>query len=227
MVLPTSTSLKDDINKVDKVEKGGYSFVVAAEPKGLNTLVGYDAISTVKSRISNHNISFILNGLTPEFQNGLKNEVVLDASLSYKTNKRQDVFFINLNSTKDGIRASNPQQWIKLTDDLKSREESNIILFLPTPIFGASGFTDTLEADLLHNTLVQAKDLGKNIFVVHGGNSTNTDLKDGIRYIQLNTKALKSADDIYDLNLIEFVVNGSDISYQLNPIFKRPNIKVN
>lgn len=227
MVLPTSTSLKDDINKIGKVEKNGYSFVVAAEPKGLNDLVGYDAMSTVKSRISNHNISFVLNGLTPEFQNGLKSEVVLDASLSYKTNKRQDVFFINLNSTNDGIRAANPDQWIKLTNDLKTRTESNIILFLPTPIFGVNGFKDTLEADLLHSTLVQAKDLGKNIFVVHGGNGTSTDLKDGIRYMQLNTKSLKSADDIYDLNLIEFVVNGSDISYQLNPIFKRPNVKVN
>lgn len=227
MVLPTSTSLKDGINKTGKVEKDGYSFVVAAEPKGLNDLVGYDATSTVKSRISNHNISFILNGLTPEFQNGLKNQAILDASLAYRTNKRNDVFFISLNSTKDGIRAANSDQWIKLTNDLKTRTESNIILFLPTPIFGANGFKDTLEADLLHNTLVQAKDLGKNIFVVHGGNSTSTDLKDGIRYIQLNTKSLKSADDIYDLNLIEFVVNGSDISYQLNPIFKRPNVKVN
>lgn len=227
MVLPTSTSLKDDKNKTGKVEKDGYSFVVAAEPKGLNDLVGYDAISTVKSKISNHNVSFILNGLTPEFQHGLKNQAVLDASLAYRTNKRQDVFFINLNSTKDGLRAANSDQWIKLTKDLKNRQESNIILFLPTPIFGVNGFRDTLEADLLHSTLEDTKDLGKNIFVVHGGSSTSTELKDGIRYIQLNTKSLKTADDIYDLNLIEFVVNGSDISYQLNPIFKRPNVRVN
>ena len=227
MVLPTSTSLKDHINKTDKVEKDGYSFVVAAEPKDLNKLVGYDAISTVKSRISNHNVSFILNGLSPEFRYGLKNQVVLDASISYTTNKRNDVFFINLNSTKAGIRAANSDQWIKLKKDLNTRTESNIILFLPTPIFGSNGFTDTLEADLLHSTLVEAKDQGKNIFVVHGGNSTSADLKDGIRYIQLNTKTLKSADDIYDLNLIEFVVNGADISYELNPIFKRPSIKAN
>ena len=227
MVLPTSTSIKDDINKTGIVEKDGYSFVVAVDPKGLNKLVGYDALSTVKSKISNHNLSFILNGLTPEFQFGLKNEIVLDASISYKTNKRQDVLFINLNSTKDGIRAANAEQWGKLKNDLAIGTESNVILFLPTPIFGSNGFTDTLEADLLHSTLVDAKDSGKNIFVVHGGNSNSTELKDGIRYIQLNTKALKSTDDIYDLNLIQFVVNGSDISYELNPIFPRPNVKVN
>lgn len=227
MVLPTETSLKDDSNKKDQVAKDGFTFVVAAEPKGLNELVGYDANSIVKSKISNHNISFILNGLSPEFQNGIKNDVVLDASLSYKTNKRQDVVFINLNSTKDGIRAANADQWIKLTNDLKTRSESNIILFLPTPIFGTSGFNDTLEADLLHRTLVEAKDLGKNVFVVHGGNGNSTDLKDGIRYIQLNTKNLTSPDHIYDLNLIEFVVNGTEISYQINPIFQRPKVKVN
>lgn len=227
MVLPTPTSLKDDSNKKDQVVKDGFTFVVAAEPKGLNKLVGYDANSIVKSKISNHNVGFILNGLSPEFQYGLKNDVVLDASLSYKTNKRQDVVFINLNSTKDGIRAANADQWIKLTNDLKTRTETNIILFLPTPIFGTSGFNDTLEADLFHKTLVEAKDLGKNVFVVHGGNGNSTDLKDGIRYIQLNTKNLTSPDHIYDLNLIEFVVNGAEISYQINPIFQRPKVKVN
>ncbi len=227
MVLPTSTSLVDASNKKGPVEKDGYTFVVATEPKGLNELVGYDASSTVKSKISNHNISFILNGLSPEFQSSLKNEVVLDASTSYKTNKRQDAFFINLVSTKDGIRAANSEQWIKLNNELKSRTETNIILFLPSPVFGASGFNDTLEAELLHDTLVEAKDLGKNIFVIHGGNGTVTDLKDGIRYIQLNTKSLSTTDDIYDLHLIEFVVNGSDISYQINPVFQKPNIKVN
>ncbi|NLC04065.1 MAG: phosphodiester glycosidase family protein, partial [Tissierellia bacterium] len=128
---------------------------------------------------------------------------------------------------KDGIRAANSEQWIKLNNELKSRTETNIILFLPSPVFGASGFNDTLEADLLHDTLVETKDLGKNIFVVHGGNGTTTDLKDGIRYIQLNTKSLSTTDDIYDLHLIEFVVNGSDISYQINPVFQKPNIKVN
>ncbi len=227
MVLPTSTSLIDDSNKKVSVLKDGYSFVVAVEPKGLNELVGYDANLTVRNKISNHNISFILNGLTPEFQSGLRNEVVLDASLSYKTNKRQDVFFINLNSNQDGIRAANSQQWINLTNDLKTRTETNIVLFLPTPIFGANGFKDTLEADLLHRTLVEAKDLGRNIFVVHGGNGNSTDLKDGIRYIGLNTKALTSTNDIYDINIIEFVVNGNDVSYEINPIFKRPNVKVN
>lgn len=226
MVLPTATTLKDHINKTGKVEENGFSFVVAADPKGLNALVGYDAMATVKSKISNHNIGFILNGLTPEFQNGLKNETVFDASQAYKTNKRGDVLFINLRSTKDGIRAANSEQWLWLTNDLNTKPETNIVLYLPTPIFGSNGFKDTLEANLLHTTLVEAKDLGKNIFVVHGGSKTGSDLKDGIRYIELNTSELKSADNIYDLSLVEFVVNGSEISYELNSIFTKPNVKV-
>ncbi len=227
MVLPTSTSLKDDSNKKGLLEKDGFSFVIAAEPKGLNELVGYDANSTVKSKISNHNLGFILNGVSDAFRVGLKNEVVLNAGLEYGTNKRQDVFFINLLSNKDGIRAANSEQWVKLNNELKTRTETNIVLYLPTPIFGASGFKDTLEADLFHNTLVEAKDLGKNIFVIHGGNGNSSDLKDGVRYIQLNTKALTTTDDIYDLNIIEFIVNGADISYEINPLFARPNVKVN
>jgi hypothetical protein len=137
------------------------------------------------------------------------------------------VSFISLSSVKGGIRATNPQQWQWLTNDLLNEQDKNIVLFLPTPIFGSNGFTDTLEADLLHKNLVEAKENGKNIFVVHGGNSTSSDLKDGIRYIQLNTKGLNAPDDIYNLSVIEFVVNGDDVSYQINSLFEKPKVKVN
>lgn len=226
MVLPTPTTLKDDINQKSSLTKDGFTFVVGTEPKGLNEIVGYDATSKVKSMISKSKIGIILNGISEEFKVGLKNSALIDGTLGYNKNKHMDVRYLTLNSTKGGIRATDPQQWININNDLKSFNETNIILFLQTPIFGSSGFADTLEADLLHKTLVEAKDRGKNIFVIHGGNSTNADLKDGIRYIQLNTKGLTQPDDIYDLSVIEFVVNGKNISYQINPIFERPKISV-
>ena len=56
--------------------------------------------------------------------------------------------------------------------------------------------------------------------------SNASNLKDGIRYIELNTKELKNPEDIYNLGVIEFVVNDSDITYQINNLFEKPSIKV-
>ena len=46
----------------------------------------------------------------------------------------------------------------------------------------------------------------------HGGNSTKTDLKDGIRYIQYNNSQITTPEQISNIDAIEFVVNGSNIT---------------
>ena len=102
---------------------------------------------------------------------------------------------------------------------METKDESNFIIFLPTPIFSSSGFTDKLEAELFHDTLVEAQEKGKNIIVVHGGSISSADLKDGIRYIQLNTKELTSPEDIKDLHAVKFYVDSYKISYEFVKIF--------
>lgn len=226
IVLPNPSTLKDDKNIKEKVKKDGFSFAIVSDPVGLNELVKYDAISKIKTRLSKNKIGILLNGISEEFRKDLKNYAIIDASGNYSKNKHYDVFFLHVNTEKGGIRATNSQQWDKLKADLKSRPENNIVLFLSSPVFESGGFTDPLEADLLHKYLVEAREKGKNIFVVHGGNSNTLDLKDGIRYIGLNTKALTQPEDIYDLSIIEFVVNGSNMTYDINPLFEKPAVKV-
>ncbi|MDU5079784.1 phosphodiester glycosidase family protein [uncultured Tissierella sp.] len=226
IVLPTPSTLKDSKNIKTNVNKDGFSFAVFMEPKGLNQLVKYDASSKIKSKINTHKIAISLNGMSNEFVKGLTNYARIDASGAYKRNKHQDVAFINVNTGKNGIRETNAEQWNKLKADLNGTTENNIVLLFPTPIFGSNGFTDTLEADLLHKHLVETREKGKNIFVVHGGNSNTSDLKDGIRYIGLNTKTLGKPEDIYDLSIIEFTVNGSDVTYTVSPLFEKPGVKV-
>lgn len=226
VVLPTPSTLKDNKNIKNTVNKDGFSFSIFMEPKGLNELVKYDAISKVKSKINKHKIAISLNGMSAEFTKGLTSYARIDASGAYNKNKHQDVVFINVNTQKNGIRETNSAQWNHLKYDLENRTENNIILLFSTPIFGSNGFTDTLEAELLHKHLVQAREKGKNIFVVHGGNSNTSDLIDGIRYIGLNTKDLGKPEDIYNLSIIEFVVNGSDVTYEISPLFEKPGVKV-
>ncbi len=226
LVLPTPSILKDELKGNKKVDKNGYKFIVASEPKGLNELVGYDALTTLKNRIGKNKISILLNGASEPFKSGIGNYAMIDVGSSYNVKKHHDVLFFSLNSSKRGIRATDPSQWVNLINDLQTKVETNFIVFLPTPIFGTNGFTDTMEAELLHEKLLEAKSRGKNIFVVQGGNSTKSELKDGIRYIQLNTSPLITPDNIYDISVAEFVVNGSNITYEINNIFPRPKIMV-
>lgn len=225
VVLPTPSSLKDSKNTKAKVEKNGFSFAVIAEPKGLNDLVKYDALSRVITRVNQHEAAIFLNSITDEFNHAITSPTKILASNNYSKTKKGDVTFIYVNTEKGGIRPTNSDQWNLLKEDLNSEENKNIVLFFPTAIFNG-GFKDPLEADLVHKFLVEASEKGKSIFVVHGGNVNSLELRDGVRYIGLKNKGLTSPEEIYDIALVEFVVNGSNISYEINTIFDKPNVKV-
>lgn len=228
IVLPTPSTLIDNKNVFNKVEgETGYSFSVTMEPKGLNEMVKYDASTKIKSRINKHKMAIFLGGASDEFQKGLTNYSKINANSLYSKNRHYDMTFINVNTSKNGIRSSDASQWNKLKADLNSIETNNVALFLSTPLFGSGGFTDLLEADLLHKYLVELDEKDKNVYVVHGGSSNTSDLKDGIRYIGLNTKPISAPEDIYNLSIVEFVVNGPNVTYQISPLFEKPKVKVN
>lgn len=217
--LPAASELKDELNKRSEIQEGGFTFVVGNEPKNIDEVMEYKASKTIADLMSKSKISVTLNSVSEEFQANLNNFAYIDGSLAYKTNKHMDTLFVGINSSKNGIRETDPQQWLKLKDDLENRSETNFILLLPTPIFGSYGFSDKLEAELLHDILVEAQQRGKNIMVVHGGRTKSTNLRDGIRYIELNTRDIQSPEDIKDINLVKFYVNGDKISYEFIKVF--------
>lgn len=219
--IPKPSILKDNRNIKDQVKGDGFTFSVAADSFGLDEIVEHSVERDIKSRISRSKIGVILNGNSPEFKAGLKNYAVINAHGSYSTNKHRNAYFIHANTSKGGIRESNPNQWKSLIYQLENRDEDNIFLFLTSPIFGRNGFKDPLEADLLHEYLVKTRESGKNIFVIQGSSNTSSDLKDGIRYIELNTEKAGSKDDIYKLSIVEFVVNPDKTTYQISPLFSK------
>ncbi|NLY45286.1 MAG: phosphodiester glycosidase family protein [Tissierella sp.] len=218
--LPTETELKDELNRKSDILEDGFTFAVAKEPKNINEITGYDASKSITSIMNQSKIGITLNSASEKFQSNLNTFAHIDGSKAYSTNKHMNTLFINLNSSKNGIRETDPAQWLKLRQDLENRTESNFVLFLPTPVFGSNGFSDKLEAELFHDLLVEAQGKGKNIIVVHGGNTTSADLKDGIRYISLNTKELNSPEDIKNINLVKFYVNSDTISYEFVKVFQ-------
>lgn len=220
--VPAPSKLGDSKNTKTDKEKGGFSFIITKAPGNLDEIAGHNISSKIQDRANKHNVSiFMAGGVSPEFAKNLKSELVLNSGTAFYIRKTfNNVLFIDANSSKGGIRPQNPQQWIWLKDNLNNSTEDHIVLMLPTPIFGSEGFTDPLEAELLHEVLLETAKKGKTIWVIHGGNNTKTELKDGIRYIQYNNKKIENPENIKEIDAIEFVVNGKDITYQINPMFK-------
>lgn len=226
VILPTPSVLKDVKNVDVAKQKDGFSFAVTSAPQNLDEVVKYAASDKILAQVNKHNVALYLGGSSAEFKKNSKANSNIDVVKGYKPYRyNKNLLIIKADDSQNGLRASNPEQWIWLKHDLEKSSEKNIVLVLPKPIFGNGGFTDKLEAKLLHDILSETKLNGKDIWVVHGGNGNSTDLKDGIRYIQVNSKGIKDPQDIYDLSIAEFTVTGDNITYQIKSIFQKPQIQ--
>lgn len=219
--IPTPSTFKDSLNVRKEVKNNGFSFAITTEPKNINELVQYDALSQIKQKMHKKDLSIFLNGLSGDFANSLKSKALFDASGKYGTRRFKDAFFIHLDTRSRGIRSTDPKQWNHMFYSMNNVDAKNIFLLLDTPVWGSSGFTDTLEAEFLHEYLLENKEKGRNIFVIHGGSSNTSIVKDGIRYLGLDTRTIGKAENIYNLSSIDFVVNGEEVTYEINPVFSK------
>ena len=106
---------------------------------------------------------------------------------SYGTVTMNNVLFVSLNNSGDGIRKTNYQQWPWLVNTLKGPLPDNVVLLMPKPVFGPSGFTDELEAELFVDILTTLVEQGKNVFVLHGGNVEEVEVINGVRFIGMGS----------------------------------------
>lgn len=212
--VPTPTSFKDGKNTKSEKTEGGYSFIVTRLPNNLQEIGGQAQIDKIKNKVNSHNLGLFIGKTSDGFNKTISSNKI-NMGNPYKTHRYKNLMAMDISSIKGGIRPTNPQQWLWLKNGLANAEEDHIILFLNTPIFGSGGFKDKLEADLLHDTLVETFEKGKSVWVIYNGNTTRTELKDGIRYIEFNNKKIETLEDIKNINSIEFVVNGKDITYQI------------
>lgn len=218
--LPKATSFKDNKNTKSEKTADGFSFIVTKAPNDLDTVAGFNATTTIQNRANSHDVSLFMGGVSTEFMKGVESQLAMNTGINFVTKRHKNVMFIDANNSKGGLRPVNPEQWKWLKRNLENPAEDHIVLILPKPVFGSGGFTDPLEADLLHQVLVEAGETGKTIWVIHGGNSNKTELKEGVRYIQYDNRPVTDANGVKSINAIEFVVNGKNITYQINPIFK-------
>ena len=194
--LPTSTTFVDEYNKKAEMTEGGYKFLASFVS---NT-------DSFRNILADNKHAFLLGGLNPAISSGLSTSIVsLDNGFEVKNDK--DTAFIKVNNANGGIRASNSEQWLWLKSALSNATEKNIVLFLPRSIYG---FNDKMEEELFHNLIKEYKSKGKNMYIVYGSNKTSIELKDGVKYFEVNLNQPGT--------YIQFAVNNGDITYEILPI---------
>ncbi len=136
---------------------------------------------------------------------------------------------ITLGTASGGLRTTDYTQYSKLKQTLaRTSENSIIIIGSKNPL---TSFTDEKEGEFLHNIFKEYMEkTGKQIFYVNAsGYTTDVTIKDGVRYIDTSGLWYKVQDRYVDLNKmlyqVRFFVEGSDVSYMIEPIF--PAVKIN
>ncbi|WP_427338006.1 phosphodiester glycosidase family protein [Caloranaerobacter sp. DY30410] len=221
MTLPAETHIKDKLQKSEEVSENGFSFVVTRGIDKADTLIKRLIAGKIDEKINENQLGIILGKMNNIFIDKIKVPFA-EASNGYSCFVNNNTLFIQLDDTKNGLRTSDVNQWIWLKEILNKSNEKNIIISLPKPVFGESGFIDKLEAELFHEILTEYRSLGKNIFVIQGSNKTDVILKDGIRYIEVEDINLEEdINNFFNIKYVRFVINGDKIAYEILPLFQK------
>jgi exopolysaccharide biosynthesis protein len=134
-------------------------------------------------------------------------------SLDIKNSK-----FIQLNTSKQGLRLSNPVQWKWFKHQLDYFEGDNIFICLTAPF---QQFSDKLEAELFQDILTDYRQkTGRNVWVFYKSDKNANYMERGIKYI--STAGLDIEDlDPSKTDLVQYIlvtVKGKEVTFQFKPI---------
>ncbi len=186
-------------------------------------------ISLLDRYVTNNLTSKINSGSSQAIFTGVVNEEIrkqlkkpiITAVPGHSHQESENHLIIRLDNRKNGLRQTDFKQWTFLKNQLETTKKNNVFIVLPNPIWGKNGFTDGLEANLLSEMLTKEAEKGKNIFVLHGGEELQINLKDGVRYISTGTYQKIPQGSPSEANqYIEFNITGNSVTYQIKNLFE-------
>ncbi|MGE5613584.1 MAG: phosphodiester glycosidase family protein [Bacillota bacterium] len=90
--------------------------------------------------------------------------------------------FIKLDTRKNSLRTSDPEQWKRFLDDLASFKGKNVFILMDQ---SPETFTDKLELELFKKTLSDYRfDTLRNVWVFYKGNKNESRMENGVKYIE-------------------------------------------
>lgn len=212
---------KDIMNKESELKQEGFTFGVTKIQDNIDDLTGTDASQLLKENMNTKQVGVFMNQLDSNIIKDLDTNLIINsASPFYLARHYNNVLFLNINTSKGGINAQDAEQWKHINKSLENSPSDHIIAVMPTKVFGDKGFDDEKEAQVFHDIMLEQVDKGKTVWVIQGSDKTQVNLKEGVRYMEYDQKDIENKDDLNTFNIIEFVVNGKDISYQIKNLFK-------
>lgn len=195
---------------------------------GKNRLLDQIVERNVLEKMQENSDLCLFTGGTDIDGNSMGNPV-LSWNDTYQVADYDDLRVFSLATSKKSLRLSQPGQWTRFLSDLNATKQDHIIILTKeNPLVD---FTDPLEKDLFQQKLSEFREAtGKSIFVVSSdGYSTNTELKDGIRYIHLNglwytinNQSVNLQDTFY---ILRFQIDGKNLTYDVQPVYPKVFIK--
>ncbi|HEY9061015.1 MAG TPA: phosphodiester glycosidase family protein [Pseudobacteroides sp.] len=219
--IPADTEYKDPQQKTVAFKKTANSFRISvfgqsAEPKNiLQKLVTQRFTQSISKDMSD--MAVILGNGTHKLTSNIKVQTI-STSKNYKSVDYKGSRLIQLDTSKNGLRKSDPGQWKWFMDKLSSYSGDNLFIFMSD---SPRNFSDKLEGNLFMDMLSEYhKTKGKNVWVIYKNGSNSTIMEDGVKYFSTtgyDLAGLNSSNAASKVKYLLITVNGKDVSYEFKP----------
>jgi len=219
--VPKDTVPKDADNKSVSFAEGPESFrfsVFGQTSDPGNMLENLLLRKFVANTNSYLDAAAIVGNGTHTVSKSIKKPVVASTNTGYKSYDLKNSRFIQLDMSKNGLRASDKSQWQWFLRQLDEFKGKNLFIFLAS---SPETFSDSLEAKLFQDKLTEYRQkTGKNIWVFYKGDTNSSYMERGIKYLTtagynfsgLNPKTAA------DAKYIEVTVMGSSVTFEFKPL---------
>lgn len=143
---------------------------------------------------------------------------VISTDKGYKSFDVMNSRFIQLDTSKEGLRESDANQWHWFLDQLETFRGTNLFVFLSD---SPDSFSDRLEGDLFKETLTQyTQKKHKKVWVFYKGNMNDSYMERGVKYITtagFDVPGL-TPDNIDIAKYILVTIRGNNVTFEFKPI---------
>lgn len=189
----------------DTIESGesGTKIIFGEQIENQSTLLSKLVNSKLTEKINlEADVAVLMNETLNEYDG------IVIKSGKYNCEDVENATFISIDMSNEGIRKTDHTQWINLQEDIQISNNKNIFILLNASI---DDFADKKEKELFKETIINfEKELEKNIFVVEESDSTNFEIIDGIKMIQIGNDQIDESNGtnmIFNSKYIEFNIS--------------------